>query len=633
MPVASLRQLPRRSPGDPRCGRGHGDAGSSCPRRPAEHRGDPHGRPVVRHAAHRAAGDALAPVADPGSGRALAVVPERLLQTPLCCPSRATILTGRYADTRAFGRTRRGELFDETNTLATWLHDAGYTTGLIGKYLNRYPFGRGPYVPPGWDRWVAKRNTAAITTYSTTAWSTRGSPCRRATHRPLRDRPVRRPRRRVPADGAGDRPFFLYFAPSAPHPPWTPPIRHAGAFAGVRSRRRRASRSATSRASPVGCRSCLRSTRVDRAVLLADRRHEAETLLGVDDAVERIVGSARGAGRAGRTVILFLTDNGFSFGEHRIRGKRCPYEECIRTPFAARGARGAGARRARSHLQRRPGADDRRSRGRGARAVRRTGGASRPRSSAAVAIPGRRLPGMGGRPRDPSVARGSDERLRLHRERDGTVELYDLTGAIGRADPYELRSRAADPRYRATVGGSPRCCARSAPVLRAEDRLAPIVQQPPDPIIRPASRRRRRPTRTQIARRRAFAALVLAAVVVLAWQFWPFGPVERRRRRRARAPSSGHGNGDGHGGHDGVVGPRQPDQARDLPGEGEPDLQQLLRDLPRCRGHDDGRDADVHERRLHTRAELQARRRPPTSSRTTSRTGSPRGCTRSTAAR
>ena len=75
----------------------------------------------------------------------------------------------------------------------------------------------------------------------------------------------------------------------------------------------------------------------ERAGFLADRRHEAETLLGVDDAVERIVEPAREPTATWTdTVIFFLTDNGFSFGEHRIRGKRCPYEECIRTPFAAR---------------------------------------------------------------------------------------------------------------------------------------------------------------------------------------------------------------------------------------------------------------------------------------------------------
>ena len=84
------------------------------------------------------------------------------------------------------------------------------------------------------------------------------------------------------------------------------------------------------------------------------------------------------------------------------------------------------------------------------------------------------------------------------------------------------------------------------------------MQQPPDPIIRPVSRRRRRPTRTQIARRRAVAALGLAAAVFLAWQFWPFGAGGTTSAAQSPSASPGHGNGNGHGGHDGVVGPDGP---------------------------------------------------------------------------
>ncbi len=75
---------------------------------------------------------------------------------PLCCPSRATILTGTYAHTHqvwlnvpplgGFPRFRDG------STLATWLEGGGFDTALFGKYLNSYT---GTYVPPGWDRWVA----------------------------------------------------------------------------------------------------------------------------------------------------------------------------------------------------------------------------------------------------------------------------------------------------------------------------------------------------------------------------------------------------------------------------------------------------------------------------------------------
>ena len=65
-----------------------------------------------------------------------------------------------------------------------------------------------------------------------------------------------------------------------------------------------------------------------------ERRRERATLLAVDDAVRRIVATVEARGELDRTVIFFLTDNGYAFGEHRWHGKKCAYEPCIRTPFA-----------------------------------------------------------------------------------------------------------------------------------------------------------------------------------------------------------------------------------------------------------------------------------------------------------
>jgi N-acetylglucosamine-6-sulfatase len=78
---------------------------------------------------------------------------------PLCCPVRATFLTGQYAHNHGvksnFFSTGGGfdSFENQDDALPVWLQDAGYRTGFVGKYLNEYG-GRDPQlIPPGWDDW------------------------------------------------------------------------------------------------------------------------------------------------------------------------------------------------------------------------------------------------------------------------------------------------------------------------------------------------------------------------------------------------------------------------------------------------------------------------------------------------
>src|SRR5262249_35864863 len=74
----------------------------------------------------------------------------------LCCPSRTTYLTGRYAHNTGVGANHNGyDHFDPTYTLATWLHGTGYRTGFVGKYLNGYGKRDPLAIPPGWAEWSA----------------------------------------------------------------------------------------------------------------------------------------------------------------------------------------------------------------------------------------------------------------------------------------------------------------------------------------------------------------------------------------------------------------------------------------------------------------------------------------------
>jgi arylsulfatase A-like enzyme len=74
----------------------------------------------------------------------------------ICCPARATVLTGQNSHHTGVTSNSLGHRLNDANTLPIWLDAAGYRTGLVGKYLNGYPWTKGSgYVPPGWDYFKA----------------------------------------------------------------------------------------------------------------------------------------------------------------------------------------------------------------------------------------------------------------------------------------------------------------------------------------------------------------------------------------------------------------------------------------------------------------------------------------------
>jgi N-acetylglucosamine-6-sulfatase len=270
--------------------------------------------------------------------------PNAVVSTPLCCPSRATILTGEF-DTRTHVRTNLdGPLLDDTDTLPVWLDRAGYTTGLVGKYLNAYPWGRAPFVPPGWDRWFAKENANESTSYydydvvdsgfvrhygsvpDVYATDVLGE----AADAFLRQAP-------------SDRPWFLYFSPNAPHAPWIPAQRYADVSGMPAPALPSLEEMNDVRGKPGYVRARAPYTDAERASFQQDLLRERAMLRSVDDALREMVATIEARGELDRTVILFLTDNGYSFGLHRLEGKRYPYEPSIGIPFGIR-APGADAR-------------------------------------------------------------------------------------------------------------------------------------------------------------------------------------------------------------------------------------------------------------------------------------------------
>ena len=273
------------------------------------------------------------------------------VSNPICCPSRTTIMRGQYAHNSKVWFTKnvfdpdpnvrdggwtgyKGNLYEDDNVATHLQRDAGYTTGLFGKYLNGYS---GTTKPPGWDDWFAfhqltyynydvndngiiRHYGSKSTDYSTDVLNTQVKEF-------------------IDASAAQGKPFFAYVAPKAPHSPATPAPRHQHSFDGLKAPRLPSFNEVDVSDKPPWIQSLPKLTSSNIANI--DKRHEnrVETLQAVDDLVGDVVLKlGEKPGVLSNTYIVFTSDNGFHHGEHRIpSGKGRPYEESVRMPLVIRG--------------------------------------------------------------------------------------------------------------------------------------------------------------------------------------------------------------------------------------------------------------------------------------------------------
>jgi N-acetylglucosamine-6-sulfatase len=274
---------------------------------------------------------------------------------PLCCPSRVSVQTGEYAhNTGVLGNSPPAggySSFNDKNDLPMWLQSAGYRTIHIGKMPNGFPpDGNQNYVPPGWGPFAAGigplskgefygflgppsayfgfslDENGIVKQYSSTDYSTD-----------------------VYAQLAVDRinnhltnfpttPLYMQVQFFAPHDPAEPSPSHAGAFATTPLPRDKSFNEKDIRDKPGWIRVIKRFGPGLISKIQIRYQHRLETLLSVDDAVEKIVNDLQSRGALGNTYLIFTSDQGLMQGQHRLhQGKFVPYDPSTQVPLLIRG--------------------------------------------------------------------------------------------------------------------------------------------------------------------------------------------------------------------------------------------------------------------------------------------------------
>jgi arylsulfatase A-like enzyme len=261
----------------------------------------------------------------------------------LCCPSRASIFTGRLPhDTGVFTNIPPdGGIYawsrhqDGLRTFALPLRARGYRVALMGKYLNGYRADH-DRVAPGWTDWAATAEGYEELNYNL---NVNGLPLHFGASPGdyLTDVIADRGARFVDTSARRGNPFFLELATFAPHRPSVPAPRDANLFGHARAPRSPAfNRQLMAPPVWLGRRPPLAPATIDR--IDHDFRERARSVVAVDDLIRTLEAHLRATGQARNTYFVFSSDNGYHMGEHRLLpGKLTAFDTDIRVPLVVVG--------------------------------------------------------------------------------------------------------------------------------------------------------------------------------------------------------------------------------------------------------------------------------------------------------
>jgi arylsulfatase A-like enzyme len=302
---------------------------------------------------------------------------------PLCCPARASVLTGWYTHNHRVFSNKGGfgfTSFPDRSTIATWLRRSGYATIYVGKYLNGYGVLPEPgrtsgnsvhYAPPGWTQWRGSIDGGLPEThwanggtyrYYDTTLSVGGERFANYSGQYQSDVYGRLAARIIRRRAGSEKPFFLYVSYTAPHTgrpveaddpglvtrsdgnvqlfaTAARPKDVVGMFDAVIPRAPGAGWDPSLASDkPNYLRTIVPLNRAEKRALRTVTRQRAEALAVVDRQVSRTLDALAETRELARTLVIFTSDNGYFLGEQAIRqGKLLPHEPSLSVPLLMRG--------------------------------------------------------------------------------------------------------------------------------------------------------------------------------------------------------------------------------------------------------------------------------------------------------
>lgn len=271
------------------------------------------------------------------------------VSTALCSPSRASILTGQYAHTHRVV-DNSAAMPPDLKFFPQYLQQAGYQTAFFGKWH----MGHADDMPqPGFNYWLSFQGQGVYNDPTFNINGKRGKqPAGSYTTDLLTDYAVDWMNARDKS-----KPFFVYLSHKGVHAEFYPAKRHQGKYARLpvvcppsmyltATDSSRTYGIMTAPATPVNYRDIPRWVRDQRyswhgvdymyhGEIPFDvfYRRYLETLQAVDESVARVLNWVKENGQEKNTMIVYMGDNGFSFGEHGLIDKRHAYEESMRVPL------------------------------------------------------------------------------------------------------------------------------------------------------------------------------------------------------------------------------------------------------------------------------------------------------------